>query len=155
MATKESAPISDYVHVLPIRVYYEDTDAAGIVYHANYLRYAERARTEMLRLAGVDQTTLWRQTGVRFAVRTCLIDYFQPALLDDALEIHSRLLRVAGASIRAEQVVRRDEVALARLELRIACVRQNGQAARMPGAVRFALTTLQQSEFRTEVHGSH
>ncbi len=148
MTAEESVPNSDFVHVLPIRVYYEDTDAAGVVYHANYLRYAERARTEMLRLAGVDQTTLWRQTGVRFAVRTCLIDYFAPALLDDALEIHSRLLRVAGASIRAEQVVRRDEVALARLELRIACVRQTGQAVRMPGAVRSALTSLQQSEFR-------
>ena len=82
-------------HVLSIRVYYEDTDAAGIVYYANYLKYAERARTEMLRLMGVEQSELAQSHGLAFAVRNCAIDYQRPAKLDDLLEVRSHLRALA------------------------------------------------------------
>ncbi len=133
------------VHVMPMRVYYEDTDAAGLVYHANYLRYAERARTEMLRLAGIDHSTLRREAGIVFTVRNCDIDFAAPARLDDDIEVHTRVLCVSGAAIRAEQVVRRGDVPLVRLVLRLACVRDNGRPARLPTGLRDALAALQQS----------
>ena len=125
-------------HVWPVRVYYEDTDAAGVVYHANYLRFAERARTEMLRAHGVDQGRLRAERGLAFAVRDCAIDYRAPARLDDALEVRTRAPRVGAASVRLEQTIRRGAAVLARLELRIACVDADGRPARLPAAVRAA-----------------
>jgi acyl-CoA thioester hydrolase len=86
-------------------VYYEDTDAAGIVYHANYLKSAERARTEMLRLLDLDHVGLAREDGGAFAVRRCTIDYLAPARLDDPLEVRTRLLRLGGATIELSQRV--------------------------------------------------
>jgi acyl-CoA thioester hydrolase len=126
-------------HVLPIRVYYEDTDAAGIVYYASYLRFAERGRTEMLRLAGVRQSEISRQHGVAFAVRDCKADYRQPARLDDLIEVRSRLTGLRGASADARQVISRDGTALVRLDVRIACIRQDGRPARFPAGLRAAL----------------
>ena len=127
-----SGEIRGDVHVFPLRVYYEDTDTAGIVYYANYLKFAERARTELLRLLGFEQHVLFEQHGVGFVVRNCEIDYRLPARLDDALEVHSRMLEIGGASLRTEQVVRRDGTDLARLRLRVACMSRDGQAARIP-----------------------
>lgn len=144
MSGPEARESSNGIHVMAVRVYYEDTDAAGVVYHANYLRFAERARTEMLRVAGVDQSAMWRDAGIGFAVRTCGIDFIAPARLDDELEVHTRVLAVGGASVRAEQVVRRNGDALARLNLRIACVRDDGRPARLPAAVRAALDSFRQ-----------
>ena len=118
--TASSGHMEGGVHIMPMRVYYEDTDAAGMVYHANYLRYAERARTEMLRLAGIDHSTLLRDAGIVFTVRNCDIDYTAPARLDDDIEVHTRILDIFGASIRAEQVVRRGNDSLVRLLLRLA-----------------------------------
>ena len=127
-------------HVLSIRVYYEDTDAAGIVYYANYLKYAERARTEMLRLMGVEQSELAQSHGLAFAVRNCAIDYQRPAKLDDLLEVRSHLRALGGATAEAEQVISRDGAPLVKLEVRLACVDRNGRPARIPGPLRAALT---------------
>ena len=125
-------------HVFPLRVYYEDTDAGGIVYYANYLRFAERARTEYLRSVGADHRSLMEQEDVYFAVRQCLVDYLKPAFLDDVLEVHSSFFDVRGASLKAEQVVCREESELARMNIRLACVGSNGQPSRMPKKLRDA-----------------
>ncbi len=137
----DNDPAAGAIHVWPIRVYYEDTDAAGIVYYANYLKFAERARTELLRAIGIDHSRMQSATGLAFAVRECAVDYQAPARLDDALEVHTRLLGVSGAAIRAEQIVMRDGEALVRITLRIVCLRADGRPARLPQNVRAALTT--------------
>ena len=125
-------------HVFPLRVYYEDTDAGGIVYYANYLRFAERARTEYLRSVGTDNQTLMAEDGIAFTVRQCVVDYMQPAYLDDALTVHTRFLEVGGASLRAEQTVKRDVDDLAHLIVRLACVGNDGKPRRIPKALRSA-----------------
>lgn len=90
-------------HACAFRVYYEDTDAAGIVYYANYLRFAERARTEMLRAAGLDHLTLERRYGLRFAVRRCCAEYVRPARLDDLLRVETRVDSLSGARLVMRQ----------------------------------------------------
>ncbi len=132
-------PATGNVHVWPIRVYYEDTDAAGIVYYANYLKFAERARTEMLRAIGIDHSRMQTETGLAFAVRDCAVDYRLPARLDDALEVHTRVLEVSGAAIRAEQNVLRDVELLVSIALRIVCLRADGRPARLPPDIRAAV----------------
>jgi acyl-CoA thioester hydrolase len=126
-------------HSFPIRVYYEDTDAAGIVYYANYLKYAERARTEMMREAGVPHQTMVERDGVMFAVRRCEVDYIRPARLDDLLDVETRLLEVGGATLEAEQVVRRAADDLVRIRIRLACLDGRGRPARLPASIRAAL----------------
>lgn len=125
-------------HRFRLRVYYEDTDAAGIVYYANYLRFAERARTEYLRAAGIEQQTLRDRDGVLFAVRSCEIDYLRPARLDDCLDVYSRIVAAGGASVTIRQSIMRAAEILAQLSVRVACVDLGGQPARMPGDVRQA-----------------
>ena len=129
-------------HHCPIRVYYEDTDAAGIVYYANYLKFAERARTEMLRCCGVDQERLRRETGIGLVVRRTMVDFLAPARLDDELTVATRLLAHAGASLEVAQEIARGDAMLARLESRIACVRADGRPTRLPPALAQALATL-------------
>jgi len=135
-----AGPLADGEFRFPVRVYYEDTDAGGIVYHANYLRFAERARTETLRRLGIDQSRLRDEHGVVFIVRRCAIDYRAPAHLDDALEIRTRMTGWRGAAIEAEQTVHRqgEDEALVALELTIACVNARGRPVRVPAAVRGA-----------------
>ena len=127
-------------HVFPLRVYYEDTDAGGIVYYANYFRFAERARTEYLRSVGANHKSLMEQDDVYFTVRQCSVDYLKPAFLDDALEVHSCFFDVRGASLQAEQVVRREEYELARLNIWLACIGGNGRPIRMPKKLRDAFS---------------
>jgi len=126
-------------HIFPLRVYYEDTDAGGIVYYANYLRFAERARTEYLRLVGADHQKLKTENDITFTVRQCSVDYVSPAFLDDALEVHSQFLEVRGASLRTEQVVKRKAEDLARLVVRLACIGGDGRPKRMPSTLRSVL----------------
>ena len=126
-------------HHLPVRVYWEDTDGSGIVYHASYLRFAERARTELLRLAGGHQRQLLQDEGVAFPVRRLEIDYLKPAFLDDALDVATRVAAAGGASIDLAQSVRRDEEILARLQVRVACIDRTGRPTRIPPAIRAAL----------------
>ena len=131
--------IVDGKHVFPIRVYYEDTDAGGVVYYANYLKFAERARTEFLRLAGAQHRELMASENVMMAVRRCEVDYLSPAKLDDALEVHTEIAELRGASMWANQDVRRGGSILARLKLRVACVTGDGRPARFPAFVHEAL----------------
>lgn len=123
-------------HVFPIRVYYEDTDAGGIVYYANYLKFAERARTELLRMAEINHSELMAGDGVAFAVRHCSADFLKPARLDDALAVHSRVVEVKGASIWMEQAVKRDNVDMVRLRVKLACMTKSGRPVRIPAPIR-------------------
>lgn len=107
---------------LPVRVYYEDTDAGGVVYYANYLKYMERARTEWLRAAGWEQTDLAGAHGVLFAVRSVALDYHAPARLDDALEVEARVVAIGRARIDFTQQVLRDGKPLCAGRVRIACL---------------------------------
>jgi acyl-CoA thioester hydrolase len=127
-------------HHFPVRVFYEDTDAAGIVYYANYLKFVERARTEMMREAGIHHSALAAGPGIAFIVRRCLADYRLPAKLDDLLDIRTRILKLAGASIEAEQTVWRDDTLLVRIEVKLGCIDRAGRAVRLPTELRQALT---------------
>ncbi len=124
------------LHIFPVRVYYEDTDAAGIVYYGNYLKFAERARTEMLRLLGRGQQRMLEDEGIAFAVRNCRIDYHRPARLDDALEIHTALLEIGGASLRVSQKVVRAQELIADIVVRLAVLDRRGRAVRLPRQLR-------------------
>lgn len=134
--------MSDPHHIFPLRVYYEDTDAAGIVYYANYLKFAERARTEMVRGAGGDHRTFMESDGIMFAVRSIQAEYLRPALLDDQLEVHTTMHDVRGASLKAEQVVKRDGEDLVAMSVRLACITMDGRPARIPSELRHSLTNL-------------
>ena len=122
--------------VYPIRVYYEDTDAAGIVYYANYLKFAERSRTEFLRRAGIDQSDLRQSAGLFFAVRRAEVEYLRPARLDDVLRVTTQLTELTHVKIDALQSIRRDSQEIARVLMRVVCLRTDGRPARMPGHIR-------------------
>ena len=129
-AAAASGVIDGGTHVYPVRVYYDDTDAAGIVYYANYLRMAERARTEMLRTLGAAPAEIAAAHDVNFAVRRCEIDFLRPARLDDLLDVETRLLELGGASVDAEQIVKRDGADLVRLRIaQMELERGNAEAA--------------------------
>ncbi|MHA1152046.1 MAG: tol-pal system-associated acyl-CoA thioesterase [Alphaproteobacteria bacterium] len=134
-----SGRVESGTHRLPIRVYYEDTDAVGIVYYANYLKFAERARTEMLRLAGINQSEMAKRYGMAFAVRDCAIDFRAPARLDDLIEVRSRFTELVGATVSVVQAIWRDAEELVRLDVRVACLRENGRPTRIPVPLRQAL----------------
>jgi acyl-CoA thioester hydrolase len=149
----ESGPSTGWlqgpVHVLPLRVYWEDTDGTGVVYYANYLKFVERARTDLLRLAGIEQKSLLDDGSVMFAVRRCEVDYLAPAHLDDELEVHTRLTDIRGASLQAEQVVRRDGTDLVRANVKVACLDRSGRPKRLPASIKDSLATLPQSNQHT------
>ncbi len=125
-------------HRWPVRVYYEDTDAGGIVYYANYLKFAERARTEWLRSLGLGKMLAPTTDGILFVVRALRVDYLSPARLDDALEVRTRLCALGGSRLELEQTVFRDEVALTVLEVTLVAVGPNGRAMRLSADVRAA-----------------
>ena len=127
----------DGVHRYGLRVYYEDTDAIGIVYYANYLKFAERARTEMIRLLGF--ATISSDNDTVFAVRRCEVDYLSPARLDDELDVVTGLIGIGGASIELEQTVWRGRKRLVRLVVRLAMVSPSGRPMRLPSDFRAAL----------------
>lgn len=108
--------------IWPIRVYYEDTDAGGVVYHANYLNFLERARTEMLRANGIEQTELKLKSEVIFAVRSVKVDYLKPALFNDLLEVSTEISLVRKASLNFEQTISRADVVLCKAEIYVACI---------------------------------
>ncbi len=108
--------------VLPIRVYYEDTDAAGVVYYANYLRFCERARTEWLRALGFEQSRMLAERAIAFVVKRVEADYRLPARLDDELAVHTRVAELGRASLTFVQEVRRREELLFNARVLIACI---------------------------------
>ena len=127
-------------HLHTIRVYYEDTDAGGVVYHARYLAFAERARTEALRALGVPHAELAEQHGLIFVVRRVEMDYVRPARLDDLLDVATGPWAARGASVEVRQAFRVGGREIARLVIGIACVRAaDGRPARMPERWRVAL----------------
>jgi acyl-CoA thioester hydrolase len=126
-------------HSFPIRVYYEDTDLAGIVYYANYLKFIERGRSEWVRGLGIDQTQLKSEQGLVFAVRRVLADYLKPALFDDQLVVQTRPLGLGGARIDLRQEVWRGETLLFTAEVTLVCMGANGKPARLPEPLRAAL----------------
>jgi acyl-CoA thioester hydrolase len=135
--------IRDGRHVLIVRVYYEDTDFTGIVYHANYLRYMERGRTNYLRLLGADHRALFEETeqeapGFAFVVRAMNIDFLKPAHMDDVLEVHTEPQEVKGASITLHQRIMRGDELLVKASVRVAFV-SAGRARPIPKPLRIAM----------------
>lgn len=106
----------------PVRVYYEDTDAGGVVYHARYLHFFERARTEYLRGLNFSQQTLLHERNIAFVVKSMQIDYCLPAKLDDLLRVDTDVIEVKGATILFTQLLRREDVILCKATVKVACV---------------------------------
>ena len=130
------APTDDSPHRLGVRVYYEDTDFSGFVYHASYLRFLERGRTELLRGLAGDQSDLHREArGLVFVVRRMALDFLRPARMDDQLTIVTRTRQLRGASMQLAQEVRRADDLLVAADVTVACVR-DGRAIRLPEALR-------------------
>ncbi|MDB5653125.1 MAG: 4-hydroxybenzoyl-CoA thioesterase [Tardiphaga sp.] len=135
--------ISDGLHRMQVRVYYEDTDFSGIVYHANYLRFMERGRTNYLRLLGADQRALFAEAeseapGFAFVVRAMTLEFLKPSRMDDLLEIVTRPIEVRGASITLGQEVRRGDALLLEAKVKVAFV-SGGRAKAIPKALRIAM----------------
>lgn len=119
-------------HLFPLRVYFEDTDLSGVVYHANYLRYMERARSDMLRVAGIDQRAVHEAGEGAYAIVDLAIRYRAPARLDDALIVASRVIRASPASVVIHQTVRRGSLVLTEAEVTAALVAPSGRPKRQP-----------------------
>ena len=131
-------------HHFHTRVYYEDTDLAGIVYHANYLKFIERARSEMVREAGISQTALKAEQGIVFAVRRMEMDFIAPARFEDDLRVETRLIGVKGASFDLDQTLWRGADRLYAAKVQVVCLTESGRAARIPADIRQKLVTFQQ-----------
>ncbi len=127
------------MHSFECRVYYEDTDLAGIVYYANYLKFIERARSEWVRTLGIDQAQLKADTGVVFAARHLTADYLLPAKFDDVLTILTEVLEAKGARIVLDQRVLRGDAVLFDARVTLVAIGANGAPARLPQALRAAL----------------
>jgi acyl-CoA thioester hydrolase len=141
--------IRDGRHVMPVRVYYEDTDFSGVVYHANYLRFMERGRTNFLRLLGADQRGLFEEAqkeapGFAFVVRAMTLDFLRPARMDDVLSVTTAPAEVKGASITLHQTVSRGDELLVEAHVRVAFV-SGGRARPIPKALRVAMRADQPS----------
>jgi acyl-CoA thioester hydrolase len=120
-------------HRLALRVYYEDTDSGGVVYYANYLRFLERARTELLRSLGFEQALLARDAGIAFAVRSLQVEYIRPARLDDLIEVISTIGELGRAQVVFLQRIEREGELLVDATVRVACLDlTRGRAAAMP-----------------------
>ena len=124
---------------LPIRVFYEDTDAAGMVYYANYLKFAERGRSELLRRQGVDHSALKSESGLIFAVSECNIRYRLPARLDDLILVKTRVAALGAARIEMEQEIWRGDSKLTEIQVIVACLSEAGRPLRMPESLRRAM----------------
>ncbi len=121
-------------HRFPVRIYFEDTDLSGVVYHANYLRYFERARSDMLTIAGIDQRAAHETGEGAYAVRSMQLDWRAPARLNDALVVVSTVERVRAAAVDIHQTVIRDTLLLASARVEVAFVAPNGRPRRQPAA---------------------
>ncbi len=142
----DEAPASAAAQVLPVRVYYEDTDAAGVVYYANYLRFCERARTEWLRGLGFGQQALLADDGTAFVVRSVQADYLAPARLDDCLDVRTRVDSLRRASILFHQEIRRSDELLFVAKVLVACIDWHKQKpAPIPGAMHSQLQSQTQA----------
>jgi len=123
------------IHLFPVRVYYEDTDLAGIVYYANYLKFIERARSEWVRELGIDQLQM-KAVGLVFAVRRVEADYLSPARYDDELTVETSMQAGSGVRLIVRQDVKRGEEVLFSARVTIICMTAQGAVARLPAAIR-------------------
>ena len=129
-------------HVLPVRVYFEDTDCAGVVYHANFIKFCERGRSDFIRLLGIDQTGLANADAGEpavFVVRHIAIDYLKPGRMDDVLEIVTSCAEIGSASLKLRQDVRRDGTLIAHALVTVVLVGRSGKPQRLGAIVRNAL----------------
>ncbi len=129
-------------HRIAVRVYYEDTDFSGNVYHASYLRFMERGRTEFLRELGIHHSELMAE-GIAFAVRAMHIDFIGAAKIDDSLTVATAIQGFTGARLALVQTISRGETPLARAEVVVVAIKVGGGAARMPKALRDRLASRQ------------
>lgn len=144
VAHPSTTALSHASHRLPLRVYYEDTDAAGVVYYANYLKFCERARTEWLREAGFEQGRLREERGLVFVVRAVQADYLRPAWFDDRIEVVTRIDHIGRASIRFAQAVERNSEVLFQSQITVACVDwHKKKSAAIPQDVRNSLLCME------------
>ena len=136
------------IHRFRTRIYYDATDAGGIVYHADYLTLAEHARTESLRSCEINQIDILGEQGVSLAVRYCSVDFKKPARLDDLIEIQTEFNSVSGAKIEANQTIHKitngivDEGWLVQLNVQLACINSRGRATRFPRVVTQAISRM-------------
>ena len=119
---KSESSLSNYLFIWPIRVYYEDTDSGGVVYHSNYLNFMERARTEWLRALGFEQPRLQSELGVIFVVHSMNIVFKRPAYFNDMLEVKNQLVRVGHGSMEFLQTIMRKDQLLLEATVKLACV---------------------------------
>jgi len=134
-------------HVLPVRVYYEDTDFSGLVYHASYLRFLERGRSEFLRVAGIDhQGMLSGEDPLVWAVRRIAVDYVKPAQVEDALHIRTEVREITGARMRLSQRVERNGEELVTAEVEACVLGRDGKVRRIPGEISSKLQEFRQGE---------
>jgi acyl-CoA thioester hydrolase len=125
------------VHRLPLRIYYEDTDFSGLVYHASYLRFLERGRTELIRALGIDQRRLHAETGLAFVVSRMSLAFIRPALMDDVVTVETAAASAKGASLVLRQRLIRDGTVLVEAEVTVVPVR-DGRPQRLPEAIKAA-----------------
>ena len=128
-------------HKNNIRIYYEDTDAGGVVYHANYLKYAERSRTEMLRKYKIEQEILKNDYSIRFIVKDLFIEYYKVAILDDYLTIKSFIIKTSSAKIKMKQEIFRKNTLLAKINITLGSTNLEGKPSRLPKFVLNILRT--------------
>ncbi len=121
---------------IPVRIYYEDTDAGGIVYHANFLKFAERGRTEWLRATGWDRMKMASESGLQFVVRHAEVNYRAPAKLDDLLTVKTTITAIGNTSMTMQQDVWRDDKVLAEIKIVVVAVNGEGKAVRFPSQLR-------------------
>ena len=124
----------------PVRVYYEDTDAGGVVYYANYLKFAERGRTEWLRALGANHRTLAADHGLVFVVKSLSVDYRASAKLDDLLEVMTELTALGAATLDMRQIIRHEDKTLAVMTVKLAAIDATGKVLRLPQWLREAAT---------------
>ncbi|MEO6387191.1 MAG: YbgC/FadM family acyl-CoA thioesterase [Croceibacterium sp.] len=137
-----SGTLQGSLHLFPLRVYYEDTDLSGVVYHANYLRWFERGRSDLLRLLNVDQRAAAEQGEGTYAVADLSIRYLAPARLDDAITIATMAVEIGAASVRMNQRALRGDVLLAEATVRVGFISPDGRPRRQPAAWRRAFEPL-------------
>ncbi len=122
-------------HILPVSIYYEDTDLSGVVYHANYLRYMERGRTEFFRMAGISRARLEDDEPTAWTLRRIAVEYFRPARLDDQIAVHSVLTEVSGARIKVLQRIRHGDTLLVEGRIEACITTLTGKPRRLPKIV--------------------
>lgn len=125
----------------PIRIYYEDTDLTGYVFHAYYLKYAERARTEMMRALNLEYSGVVKKFGVHFVVKKIMIDYLRPAFIDDMLYVETYISYIKSCSIAFKQIIWRKEEKIATFDLLLPCLNKEGKIKAIPSDIRYILTS--------------